>query len=269
MSEENILDRIVAYKKDEVELQKKNLPINIIKEGLESVSPPLSIEKKFQEAIVRGKIALIGEVKKASPSKGLIRKDFNPVDIAILYQESGASAISVLTDEHFFQGSLDYLRDVTSVVNIPVLRKDFIIDPYQIYQSRYYGADLILLISSILSKLQILEYQEIASSLGMSSLIETHSQEDFDYFLEKEIRFIGINNRDLNTFDTDINHTLMLVKNKHLCKSFIISESGINCFEHIAKLSNAGISGVLIGEYFMRQDNISLSINKMFKGSQS
>ncbi|MGD9580296.1 MAG: indole-3-glycerol phosphate synthase TrpC [Vampirovibrionia bacterium] len=265
MSETNILEKITTYKKELVEKQKKELPVEAIKDAIANFAPTVSIKRKFQEAIVQGRMALIAEVKKASPSKGLIREDFNPVEIAKIYASSNASAISVLTDERFFQGSLEYLKDVVSNVKLPVLRKDFIIDPYQIYQSRYYGADWILLISSILTKEQLLEYHDIAESIGLSCLVETHSEEEFDYHLERKTPIIGINNRDLKTFVTDINHTLKLVKDKELCKSFIISESGIDNYNDIMKLSNANISGVLVGERFMREQDIALAIKKLFQ----
>lgn len=265
MSEANILDKITAYKRDEVAIQKNELPIEKIKEAISNFAPTVSIKRKFQEAIVQGRIALIAEIKKASPSKGLIREDFNPVEIAKIYEQCNASAISVLTDEKFFQGSSAYLIDVVSNVKLPVLRKDFIIDPYQIYQSRFWGADCILLISSILSKSELLEYHEIAEGLGLSCLVETHSEEDFDYYLDRKTPIIGINNRDLRTFKTDIDHTLRLVKDKELCKSFIVSESGINTYSDIIKLSNANVAAILVGERLMREDDISLAIKQLFQ----
>lgn len=265
MTESNILDRITDYKKEEVAKQKDNLPIEKIMDAIADLAPTISIKRKFQEAIVQGRMALIAEVKRASPSKGLIRLDFNPVEIARIYEECNASAISVLTDDKFFQGSLAFLADVVSNVKLPVLRKDFIIDPYQIYQSRYYGADCILLIASILSKTQLLEFHDIAESLGLSCLVETHSVEEFDYHLERKTPIIGINNRDLKTFKTDVSHTLNLVKDKELCKSFIVSESGINTYSDIVKLSNANITAILVGERFMREEDISLAIKQLFK----
>lgn len=263
MSDKNILEEIIINKRAEVEEQKRFLSLEQIKEKLPQIIPSINFEKALQECIVRGRVALIAEIKKASPSKGVIRPDFNPVEIATIYESCGAAAISVLTDEKYFQGSLEYLRQVVSNVHIPVLRKDFIIDPYQIYQSRYYGADVILLISEILTRQEFKEFYELSSSLGMSCLVETHTEEEFDYHLNNNTRIIGINNRDLKTFKTDLNHTIKLLEHKHPCKSFIISESGISSFEDILKLSNAGVTGILVGEYFMRENNISQAIKKL------
>ena len=259
----NILEKITEYKKQDIEIQKKNLTISNLKELISELPPAVSFERKFQECIVRGQIALIAEIKKASPSKGLIREDFKPLEIAKIYESCNASAISVLTEEHFFLGSLEYLKQVKANVSVPVLRKDFIIDEYQIYESRAYGADIILLISSVLSKNQLKEFNDIASTLGLSSIVETHSKEDFEFYLENNTRFIGINNRDLTTFKTDVNHTIGLIKDKHLCRSFIISESGISTFADVSKLSNAGVSGILIGEHFMKQSNIKNAVNHL------
>jgi len=263
MTTTDILEKIVALKKRELVEQKKQLPIEEIKDNLNRSRSPLSFERKLQEAIVIGKMALIAEIKKASPSKGLIREDFDPVEIAAIYENCGASAISVLTDEHFFQGRLEYLQQVVNTVKLPVLRKDFIIDPYQIYQSRYFGADMILLISSILTYSELKEFYSIAGSLGMQCLIETHTKEDFLFHIENQTRIIGINNRNLKTFKTDINHTKELIKGVKICKSFVISESGISTFEDLLMLSNWDVSGVLIGESFMREKDISAAVKRI------
>lgn len=259
----NILEKITAYKKQEIEFQEKILTINNLKDLILELPPTISFERKIQECIVRGQIALIAEIKKASPSKGIIRKDFNPVEIAKIYESCNVNAVSVLTDEHFFQGSLEYLKLVKANVSVPVLRKDFIIDEYQIYQSRLYGADIILLISSILSRNQLKEFKELATTLDMTCIVETHSKEDFEFYFENKTRFIGINNRDLTTFKTDVNHTIELIKDKHLCKNYIISESGISTFADVSKLSNAGVSAILVGEHFMSHNNIEYSVNHL------
>jgi indole-3-glycerol phosphate synthase len=263
MTVKNILDEIVEYKKEELAYQQKERPLSELKESIADLEPPRNIIRKFQEAIVTGKLALIAEVKKASPSKGIIRKDFNPIKIALAYEQAGAAAISVLTDEKFFQGSLHYLNQIKSVVKLPILRKDFIIDPYQVYQARYYGADFILLIHSILSPEKFNFLENLAHSLGMEVLVETHTEEEFAYHLKRKTKIIGINNRDLRTFQTDINHTLNLIKDKEVCKSFIISESGINSFEDILKLSNSNITGVLVGESLMRNDDIITAVKDL------
>lgn len=267
MAVASILQQIVDTKKEEIRLQKQQLSLTKIKDSLQGMKPALNFEDKIKEAIVQGRMALIAEVKKASPSKGLIRPDFDPKRIAKIYQQSGASAISVLTDEQYFQGSLDYLKQVSEVVSIPVLRKDFIIDPYQVYQARYYGADFILLIQSILSESQFSELEDLAKTLGMHCLVETHRKEEFAFHQERKTPIIGINNRDLNTFKTDIEHTINLLKDKKSCVSHVISESGISKFTDILKLSNAGVAGILVGETFMREDDIAGAIQKMFSPS--
>lgn len=264
MAPEGILQKIINTKKEEIAFQKNELSLSKLKDTLSNIKPALSFENKIKEAIVQGRMALIAEIKKASPSKGIIRENFNPVEIAQIYQFSGADAISVLTDEQYFKGSLNYLKQVSENTSVPVLRKDFIIDPYQVYQARYYGADFILLISSILSEDQFIELEAIATSLGMNCLVETHTEEEFNYHYTRKTPVIGINNRNLSTFQTDIDHTINLLKDKKSCASHIISESGISNFSHILKLSNAGISGILVGETFMKEDNIAMAIKKLY-----
>jgi indole-3-glycerol phosphate synthase len=265
MTEKNILEEIVRQKKEELLRQQKLLPQEKIVDTLPSLPPVKDVITRFQESIVTGQLVLIAEIKKASPSKGIIRSDFNPIEIALTYEKCGAQAISVLTDEVFFQGSLEYLRAVKNAVSLPVLRKDFIIDPYQVYQARYYGADFILLIDSILSVSQLSELEDLADSLGMRTLVETHEEQEFNFHIDRKTAIIGINNRNLKTFQTDINHTLELIRDKEICKSYVISESGISTFDDILKLSNSNITGVLIGETFMKEQNIEMAINKLFR----
>lgn len=266
MTTVNILDEIVSYKKEVVKQQKIDLTLDQIKSNLNFTRPVISFEKSIQQKIVTGEIPFIAEVKKASPSKGLIRADFNPLEIASIYENTGAFAISVLTDEKYFQGSLDYLQQIARTVKIPVLRKEFIVDEYQIYQSRYYGADAILLIASILDQKTLTLFKNIAHDLNMFCLVEVHTEDELDFMLSTNTRFIGINNRDLKTFKTDINHSIRLLDNKHTCKSFIISESGIQSYEDVLKLLNAGITGFLIGESFMKEKDITKAINTIIHG---
>jgi indole-3-glycerol phosphate synthase len=225
----------------------------------------LFIKSDFKKNISRkGHINLIGEIKKSSPSKGIIRGDFNPLKIALTYQASGASALSVLTDERFFDGKLDYLKMVKERVTIPVLRKDFIIDEYQIYESALAGADAILLITHILTQEELNRYYHIAKELGMDVLVEVHNEEECEKALNSPASIIGINNRDLSTFEVDINTTQRLIRLIPDTK-IIVSESGIESYEQVMFLKSLGVDAVLIGEVFMRADNIAEKIRELMR----
>lgn len=195
-------------------------------------------------------IKLIAEIKKASPSRGLICRDFNPHQIARLYQEAEASAISVLTDERFFQGHPDYLKSVKGVTSIPLLRKDFIIDAYQIYQSRFLGADAVLLITAILEQQQLVEYIGLVKELGMAALVEVHTSDELCRVLETEALLVGINNRDLHTFQVDLGVTYQLISAVPK-ERVVVSESGIRSREDVVGLAEAGVDAVLVGEVLM------------------
>lgn len=243
-----ILDDIVAKQKKRIEKEKKEKNIESLKQ--EALNLPLS-EKFFFEDSLRSKdFAFICEIKKASPSKGIIVEDFPYIDIAQEYEQAGAAAISVLTEPNFFKGNDKYLKDVSDTVNIPVLRKDFIIDEYQIYQAKLIGADAILLICAILDEQTLNDFLHLAKSLKLSCLVETHNEDEIKKALNSGAEIIGINNRDLKTFKVDINTSLKL-------RSFIpeskilISESGIKTSQDIKMLKNAGFNGVLIGESMM------------------
>jgi len=242
-----ILDEIVEHKKSEVESAKKNKPLDRIIANIEDADKARDF---YGDCINKSGIKIICEIKKASPSKGLLSKNFHPVEIAKSYEHNGAFAISVLTDEKFFMGSLDYLSEVSKNVKIPVLRKDFTIDPYQIYEARCYGADIILLIASILDLSGIRAFQDIATSLGMSSIVEVHNEKELELALEAGSKIIGINNRDLKTFEVN------LEVSEQLAGSIpegvvVISESGIRDSGDIRRLEKAGITTFLIGETFM------------------
>ncbi len=243
-----ILDKIVARKKEEVaQLKKKGITLPAEYDRT-SIDPP----RGFSRALTAyGGIAIIAEVKKASPSKGIISADFDPQAIALNYQKNGAQAVSVLTDVDFFQGSLRYLRQVRSTINLPVLRKDFIIDPLQIEEASTHGADAILLIAAILTLSQISEYQQMAKELGMDSLVEIHDEDDLEKALGAEAELIGINNRNLNDFSVDINTTFRL---KKLIPDTIpvVSESGLTSAADLALLKAHDICAALIGESLMR-----------------
>ena len=207
-------------------------------------------------------IRLIAEVKKASPSKGLIRPDFDPVEIAKTYEQAGASAISVLTDEKYFQGRLDYLKAVREAVGLPLLRKDFIIDPYQIYEARAAGADAILLIVAALSKSELSEFMILADELGMASLVEVHAAEELDIALETGVRIIGINNRNLQTFETKLETTLELAARVPPDK-VLVSESGIFTRADVERLMEVGVDAILVGESLMREPDPGVKVKEL------
>jgi len=247
-----ILDKIVSYKKKKIEEEKEITPIDEILPVMDSCNDTRSFKKAFEN---KTSISIIAEVKKASPSKGIIKKDFNPEEIARAYGSNRAEAISVLTEDRFFKGHNSYLKEVRNVTSAPLLRKDFIIDPYQIYQSKVLGADAILLIVSILSKEKIVEFIEIAKSIGLECLVEVHDRFELEAALKAGSEIIGINNRDLKTFNTSLSTTENLIK--HIPESkVIISESGINTRQDMEFLQSLGVNGVLIGEGLMRANSI-------------
>ena len=207
---------------------------------------------------------MIAELKKASPYKGIIRGDFNPLKIALTYQANGASALSVLTDERFFEGKLGTLKELKERVTLPLMRKDFIIDDYQIYESLYWGADAILLIAHILTERELKSFYKIAKGLGMDVVVEVHNEEDVEKALKSGASIIGINNRDLNTFRVDLSTTQRLIRlipeNK-----IKISESGIKTYEDVMFLKSLGMDAVLIGEAFMEADDIAGKMREIMR----
>lgn len=257
-----ILDKIYSHKREEVDENKRIIPVEILKEKCKDSSDI----RKFSEALKRNNgINLIAEVKKASPSAGIIKKDFNHVNIAIEYETSGASAISVLTDKEFFMGDLRYLTEIKDTVNLPVLRKDFIVDPYQIYEARAAGADAVLLIARILSVEEMETFLSLSHSLGMECLVEIHDKNELEKVLETDAAIIGINNRNLDTFETNLDTTIQL--HSLIPKEKIkVSESGIKTRADILKLEEAGIDAVLIGETLMRSKDIHFKMKELFKG---
>jgi indole-3-glycerol phosphate synthase len=248
-----ILDRIVAHKKDVLAKAKKRFNYNFL-EGLIKISPHV---KDFAFALKKdtgGRNSIIAEVKKASPSKGIIREQFFPVEIAREYEANGAAAISVLTEEKFFLGSLEYMKEIKQAVSLPVLRKDFLFDPYQMYEARAFGADAVLLIVAVLEKEQLQELQQAAQELSLSALVEVHTREELDTALSADSLIIGINNRNLNTFTTDIATTLEL-SNAIPDDRIVVSESGLKTIDDIIKLKDAGVDAFLIGESLMRAES--------------
>ena len=247
-----ILTKIIEEKKKEIEMSKEKLPLV----ALEKKLAVLPSGRSFYAAVSREhEINLIAEIKKASPSSGILREDFNPVKIAQIYRAYGAKAISVLTDEKFFNGKLEYLDAVRRSVYLPILRKDFIVDKYQLYESKFYGADAVLLISEILSRSELVNYLQICKDLAMDALIEIHGEEDLKKALSVDSRIIGINNRDLHTFKVNLETTSNLIGSIPKDK-VIVSESGISTYEDVMFLKSIGVNAVLIGETFMRSEDI-------------
>ncbi|MDZ7806859.1 MAG: indole-3-glycerol phosphate synthase TrpC [Gracilimonas sp.] len=207
----------------------------------------ISFKKSLEDT---NTVSIIAEVKKASPSKGIIRTDFDPVDIALRYEEGGTSAISVLTDEPFFKGDLKYLEAISKRVELPLLRKDFIIDPYQIKEARAYGADAVLIIVAITEGNQLQELQHAAEEFGLDALVECYDQDDFDRLDFKQTDILGVNNRDLKTFEVDVHRGISILQQAPE-GTVLVSESGLSSGEDLALLKKEGIHSALIGEYFM------------------
>ncbi|MFH1552144.1 MAG: indole-3-glycerol phosphate synthase TrpC [Candidatus Omnitrophota bacterium] len=256
-----ILSKIIEEKRREVDRVQRKVSLNDLKKEAET----LYIRSMFRKNISRkGHINLIAELKKSSPSRGIIRADFDPVRIALTYQAAGACAISVLTDERFFDGKLEHLKTVKERVTIPILRKDFIIDEYQIYESAVGGADAILLIAHILTQEELNRYLGIARELGMDALVETNNEEDVEKALSSSASIIGINNRDLANFNVDLSTTERLIRLIPETK-VIVSESGIKSYEQVMFLKSLGVNAVLIGETFMEAENIGEKVRQLIR----
>lgn len=256
----DILDRIVAAKREEIAARRLKVTDSELRASMDHAPPA----RDFRAALVNAHgLALIAEVKKASPSAGILRADFDPVVIARLFANHGAHALSVLTDTPFFQGSLDSLTAVHREVTIPVLRKDFILDPYQVYEARVAGADAVLLIAEILGNQELPRLVRLTHELGMEALVELYEPDNLPRILASGARVIGVNNRNLRTFVTNLDHTLAIAPRvpKEIC---LVSESGIQTRADLTCLANAGVKAVLIGETFMRATDISAKINELF-----
>ena len=261
-----MLADIVKHKHKEVQAAKAALPeVQLIKQALDTPQP-----RNFYSALTRpeGELRVIAEVKKASPSAGLIRKDFDPIAIAQAYESNGAAAISCLTDEHYFQGKLDYLTQIKAAVKLPVLRKDFIIDPYQVYEARAAGADAILLIAECLTEPMLMDLLILATELKLSTLLEVHDLESLIQikqhltFPKPGYTLLGINNRNLKTMTTSLDHTIELLSEVP-DKSILVSESGIRSHDDIQHLANHGIHRVLVGEHLMKHPEPGLALRQL------
>ncbi len=268
-----ILDEIIATKRSEVLDRRQRRPIEVLKGDIQELGRP----RNFFHAVTHKPtgpdakpLNLIAEIKKASPSAGVIRADFDPVAIARAYAENGADCLSVLTDERYFQGHLSHIHAVRDAVQLPVLRKDFIIDAYQVYESRAAGADAVLLIADCLEMSQLIDLQILATELHMTVLIEVHDMDNLIRVRDRVIGFphksyslLGINNRDLRTFKTDLGTTLRMAELVE-DKSVLVSESGIHTFDDVKKLAAAGVSAVLVGESLMRSPDIGAKVRELF-----
>ena len=258
----NILEKIVDYKKIEVENCKKKLPIKNLKKMIFKVTPVIDFKKELETKNKIGKAGIIAEIKRASPSKGIIRKDFDHIEIAKEYIKGGAACLSILTDTPSFQGLPEHLKDIRKLVKIPILRKDFIIDKYQIYESRYWGSDCILIIMKILNDTEIDILANTARDLKMSVLFEVHSKEEVIRALKFNPSLIGINNRNLENFETNINNSIE-IKKVIPENILIISESGIESPEDINFLGKENINNFLIGETLMKSKKISQDLKNL------
>lgn len=257
-----ILDDIVAYKREELAAQKRLVSLAQLQAmPLFTQSPPSFIQGVRDK---KGR-AIIAEVKKASPSKGVIRADFEPLALAKTYAANGAAAISVLTEKKFFQGSLDYLRLIREHVELPLLRKDFLFDPYQVYEARTFGASAILLIVAILTDNQIVELQDLARSLGMDCLVEVHDEPELERALRCGVSLLGINNRDLRTFHTTTETSERLMR-RVPSEVTVVSESGLSRSEQLARLEAQGVRAFLIGETFMVAPDPGKPLREMLEG---
>jgi indole-3-glycerol phosphate synthase len=258
----DILQRIVEYKKDELASSRSRFPLAELKARCADALPVRGFRESLERVDKAGRTAVIAEVKKGSPSKGVIRADFDPVDIAGIYEKNGAACLSVLTDEHFFFGHLDYLARIREVVNIPLLRKDFIFDPYQIWEARAAGADAVLLIAAMLDLSRLREFVACARELSLDVLLEVHDEDELETALETDCRLVGINNRNLRTFVTDLGTT------ERLCAlmppdRFPVAESGINTRADVLRLRTAGARAFLIGESLMRKSDIGAKLREI------
>jgi len=254
-----ILDEIIAYKKEELAETKLRAPFSDVKAKALDAQPVRGFCKALSGY---GEIRLIAEVKKASPSKGVIREDFDHVKIAGTYEESGASCLSVLTEKKYFQGSLAYLGEIRKAVDLPLLRKDFIIDEYQIFEARAAGADAILLIAACLERPWIEDYLGIAKQLNLDVLVESHTYKELDKALLAGAQLVGINNRDLMTFKVDLQTTLDLLNDIPDDRT-VVSESGIRTRADVVQLQQAGVDAILVGESLMRAKDIGKKVKEL------
>jgi indole-3-glycerol phosphate synthase len=259
----DILKKIVAHKQGEVASGKRAQPLGELQARIADLEDlPRGFERALRNAVASEWTAIIAEVKKGSPSKGVIRADFDPLEIAEIYQANGATCLSVLTDEHFFLGSLRYLALIREQVSLPLLRKDFILDPYQIYEARAAGADAILLIAAMLDRYQLLDFAALAQELLLDVLLEVHDESELELALRTDCTMIGINNRSLRTFVTDLGTTARLARLVPVGK-LVVAESGIGTRADLLALQRDGAHAYLVGESLMREDDVGAKLKEL------
>ena len=263
----DILNKIVAVKHEEVAAAQKRLPLATIRQDAESRVLTRDFEGALRAKIAQGQAAVIAEIKKASPSKGVLRADFIPADIAQSYADGdgkiSAACLSVLTDKQFFQGSVDYLKQARASCQLPVLRKDFLVDAYQVYEARAMGADAILLIAACLDDAQMADFEAIARSLDMAVLVEVHDRPELERALRLKTPLVGINNRNLRTFEVTLDTTLSMLKEVPADR-LLVTESGILKPADVKTMRDAGVHAFLVGEAFMRAEDPGLSLAQLF-----
>lgn len=259
----DILKKIIRRKREEISERKSGVPLEQLLEHTKNSGATRGFVRAIEEQIAAGQAGIIAEIKRASPSKGVIRTRFHPAEIAASYQRGGATCLSVLTDVDFFQGSDDYLRQARSSCLLPVLRKDFIVDPYQVHESRAIGADCILLIVACLDDATMLQLNSLAHDLGMDVLIEVHDAAELKRALAIDNRLIGINNRDLRSFDVTLETTIGLL-NEIPNDRIVVTESGIHTPDDVARMRSHGVNGFLVGEAFMRAPEPGEKLSELF-----
>lgn len=259
----DILNKILATKAEEIAAAQARLPLAEVQALAAQQAPARDFVGAIRSKIAVGKAAVIAEIKKASPSKGVIRADFKPAEIAASYEQGGAACLSVLTDEQYFQGSADYLKQARAACSLPVLRKDFMIDTYQVYEARAMGADCILLIAAALTLAQMQQLESVAHSLGMAVLVEVHNGEELAQAIQLTTPLLGINNRNLRTFEVTLDTTLGLLE-KISGDKIVVTESGIFTADDVKLMRDHAVHTFLVGEAFMRQDNPGAELAKVF-----
>lgn len=264
-SRADILNRILARKTEEIAANRLAVPIDRIRQQLATASTPRGFIKSLQEKQASGLAAVIAEIKKASPSKGVIREDFDPAQIARSYAKGGAACVSVLTDRDFFQGHDDYLLAARDACSLPVLRKEFIIDSYQVFEARVLGADCILLIVAALDDDALTKLYALSGELGMDTLVEVHDQSELERAMRLDLDMIGINNRNLHTFETQLSTTLDLL-DQIPGDCLVVTESGIHSSEDVKLMRDHGVNSFLVGEAFMRAHEPGSELRALFYG---
>jgi len=262
----DILKRILAVKAEEIARGRKERPLESLEREARAAPPARDFVGALRARVEVGRPAVIAEIKKASPSRGILREQFAPAGIAASYERHGAACLSVLTDEQFFQGALAHMREARAACALPILRKDFIVDPYQVYEARASGADCILLIAAALADLRMRELEGVARALGMAVLVEVHDEAELGRALALETPLLGINNRDLRTFETRLETTLNLLDRVPQGR-IVVTESGILVQEDVRRMRERGVNCFLVGEAFMRAADPGLELARLFSQS--